>query len=84
MIFIGYPDEIVHFPSNTFGIDANRTFEYAGLVVFSDFSLPQRPIFCNATQGFGECLDGRCYPIRGRCNHYIDCEDGSDEAGCKY
>lgn len=32
----GDPDESVYFPSSTFGIDANRTFEYAGLVVFSD------------------------------------------------
>lgn len=23
----GDPDEVVHFPSSTFGIDANRTFE---------------------------------------------------------
>ncbi|CAG9856305.1 unnamed protein product [Phyllotreta striolata] len=80
----GYPDEIVHFPSNTFGIDANRTFEFAGLVVFSDFVLPRRPIFCNATLGYSECLNGQCYRTRARCNYQNDCSDGSDELGCNY
>ncbi|KAJ8926001.1 hypothetical protein NQ315_009856 [Exocentrus adspersus] len=80
----GNPDELVYFPSSTFGIDANRTFEYAGLVVFSDFVLPRRPSFCNASRGEGECLNGRCYPLRKKCDFYRDCEDGTDEAGCNH
>ncbi|CAG9820933.1 unnamed protein product [Phaedon cochleariae] len=80
----GNPDELVYFPSNTYGIDANRTFEYAGLVVFSDFVLPRKPLRCNASQGYGECLNGQCYLMRKRCDYYRDCEDGTDEAGCKY
>lgn len=80
----GNPDELVYFPSSTFGIDANRTFEYAGLVVFSDFVLPRRPSYCNASEGLGECLNGQCYRLKKRCDFYNDCSDGTDEAGCKY
>lgn len=79
----GNPDEPVYFPSNTFGIDANRTFEYVGLVVFSDVEVPKRISYCNITQGFAECLNGRCYRADKKCDGYIDCEDGTDEAGCK-
>lgn len=80
----GNPDEFVHFPSSTFGIDANRTFEYAGLVVFSDVVVPRRLNYCNLTQGLAECLNGRCYQIYRKCDGVFDCEDGTDEAGCKY
>ncbi|XP_066263111.1 CD109 antigen [Euwallacea similis] len=80
----GYPDELIYFPSSTFGIDANRTFEFAGLVVFSDFELTRKPNFCNSQEGMGECLNGRCYRLDKRCDYYNDCEDGTDEAGCNY
>lgn len=80
----GNPDELVYFPSSTFGIDVNRTFEYVGLVVFSDVQLFRRPSYCNISQGYGECLNGRCYRIEKKCDGYIDCEDGADEAGCMY
>uniref|UniRef100_A0AAR5PB89 NTR domain-containing protein n=2 Tax=Dendroctonus ponderosae TaxID=77166 RepID=A0AAR5PB89_DENPD len=80
----GYPDELIYFPSSTFGIDANRTFEFAGLVVFSDFELTRRPSFCNESLGFGECLNRRCYRLSKKCDYYMDCEDGTDEAGCSY
>lgn len=80
----GNPDELVYFPSSTYGIDANRTFEYVGLVVFTDGLIPRRPDNCNVTAGYGECLNGRCYRIEKKCDGYFDCEDGADEAGCDY
>lgn len=80
----GNPDELVYYPSSTFGIDANRTFEYAGLVVFTDGTVPRRHEFCNLTMGYAECLNGRCYNIRKKCDGYLDCEDASDESNCNY
>ncbi|KAK9732382.1 Alpha-2-macroglobulin family [Popillia japonica] len=79
----GNPDELVYFPSSTFGIDANRTFEYSGLVVFSDIPVPLRFSYCNASLGDGECLNGKCYPLARRCDGYADCEDNTDEVGCE-
>lgn len=80
----GNADELVYYPSSTFGIDANRTFEYAGLVVFTDGYIPRRPDNCNVTAGYGECLSGVCYRIDKKCDGYFDCEDGADEQGCDY
>ncbi|XP_055682834.1 CD109 antigen [Lutzomyia longipalpis] len=80
----GNPDELVYYPSSTFGIDANRTFEFAGLVVFSDAVLPRRQEICNASLGYGECLNGRCYRLDKECDGYLDCEDGTDEINCDY
>jgi CD109 antigen len=80
----GNPDELVYYPSSTFGIDANRTFEYIGLVVFTDGFVPRRPDNCNVTSGYGECLNGRCYRLDKKCDGFFDCEDGADEAGCDY
>lgn len=80
----GNPDELVYFPSSTFGIDANRTFEFAGLVVFSDIEVPRLHSYCNASLGMMECLSGKCYPASRKCDRLIDCDDGTDEAGCEY
>lgn len=78
----GNADEIVHFPSSTYGIDANRTFEYSGLVVFTDIDVTRRINFCNESQGMRECLNGRCYKATQKCDGRYDCEDGTDEAAC--
>lgn len=80
----GDPDELVYFPSSTFGIDPNRTFEFVGLVVFTDVEVPRRYTYCNETQGYGECLNGACYRLDTKCDGYFNCEDGTDEAGCKF
>lgn len=78
----GDPDETVYFPSSSFGIDVNRTFEYQGLVVFTDAIIYRKPEVCNRTLGFGECLNGRCYRLEKKCDGVFDCEDGTDEARC--
>ncbi|XP_038211501.1 CD109 antigen [Zerene cesonia] len=78
----GDADELVYFPSTSFGIDANRTFEYAGLVVFSDVAVTRRHTNCNATLGLAECLDGNCYPVEKHCDGVADCADRTDEAHC--
>ncbi|EFN73645.1 CD109 antigen [Camponotus floridanus] len=78
----GDPDEIVYFPSSTFGIDVNRTFDYVGLVVFTDAVIHRRHELCNQTQGYGECLSGRCYKLEKKCDGVFDCEDGTDETRC--
>ena len=78
----GNTDTVVHFPSSTYGIDANRTFEFAHLVVFTDANVVRRPDNCNITQGFAACMTGLCYRLERRCDGYFDCDDRSDEAGC--
>ncbi|XP_026496456.1 CD109 antigen [Vanessa tameamea] len=80
----GDADELVYFPSPSFGIDANRTFEFAGLIVMSDVAVWRRPSLCNASMGYAECLDGACYPFDKHCDGTPDCADRTDEANCKH
>ncbi|XP_014293821.1 CD109 antigen [Halyomorpha halys] len=78
----GDPEDFVYFPSSTYGIDANRTFEYAGLIIFTDVDIPRRIDYCNRSLGLMDCLNGRCYRIEERCNGILNCDDGTDEANC--
>ncbi|KAI1297215.1 Antigen -like protein [Halotydeus destructor] len=79
----GESDQFLNFASPSFGIDMNRTFEYAGLVVFTDGNITRRPEVCNTTIGFVSCLDGRqCYHLSRRCDGRSDCSDSTDESKC--
>jgi len=78
----GNADTVVNFPASTLGIDANRTFEFAGLVVFTDANVIRRPDNCNASMGFSACMSGACYRTKRRCDAIYDCQDRSDESGC--
>lgn len=78
----GDVDQVVHFPSSTFGVDANRTFEYASLVIFTDANVVRRPDNCNETLGYLACMTGVCYRAERRCDGQFDCDDRSDESGC--
>lgn len=51
--------------------------------MFTDIEVSHRINLCNATQGFAECLNGRCYKVFQKCDGKLDCEDGTDESNCK-
>ncbi|CAH1779511.1 unnamed protein product [Owenia fusiformis] len=82
----GWEDEDRHefYPAGTYGIDANTTFYYAGLVVFTDANVTRLPHECNETMGWLPCYDGTCYRVEKKCDEYADCLDRADEMGCTY
>ncbi len=43
--------EKVYFPAQTYGVDTNRTFAYAGLIVYTDANVTLIPHDCNETLG---------------------------------
>lgn len=59
------------FASSSLGIDANRTFEKSGLIVFTDGIVTRRLEACNETAGLLPCLDGiQCYNLTERCGKF--------------
>ncbi|CAG2105524.1 unnamed protein product [Medioppia subpectinata] len=78
----GRVDRFLHFPSPSYGIDANKTFDSAGLVIFTDANVTQKYDNCNQTLGFFSCLDGTCYHTSKTCDGKYDCRDGTDEGSC--
>ncbi|CAH1782653.1 unnamed protein product [Owenia fusiformis] len=72
----------MYFPTQTYGSDANTTFVFSGLHVFTDANLTTVPSDCNATSGWMTCYDGSCYRVEKKCDKQLDCNDGADESGC--
>ncbi|CAH1782654.1 unnamed protein product [Owenia fusiformis] len=70
------------FQTQSYGSDANTTFVFAGLHVFTDADLTTVPSDCNATNGWLTCYDGSCYRVEKKCDQQVDCKDGADESGC--
>ncbi len=82
---LGFIDNRVFYPSQSYAYDTLTTFSYSGLILFTDLpisdTLNQQ---CNNSMGFAKCLDGRnCYSDDQKCNGKCDClKDCIDESNC--
>ncbi|ROT65787.1 hypothetical protein C7M84_016234 [Penaeus vannamei] len=80
------PEEVEYYSSGNYGPDANRTFDFNGIVIFSDANVGVIPSYaenrCNKSEGYSPCLVGGCYPSYKRCDGIQDCTDGYDEISC--
>ncbi|KAG1660635.1 CD109 antigen [Nymphon striatum] len=80
----GEPDFDVYFPSSTYGIDSNRTFDFAGLLVLTDSNMTTATHTCDIKEGFLPCLTRGCYRFDQQCDGIVNCpEDKLDESNCK-
>ncbi|XP_063601843.1 CD109 antigen-like [Penaeus indicus] len=80
------PEEVEYYSAGNYGPDANRTFDFNGIIIFSDANVGVIPGYaenrCNKTEGYSPCLVGGCYPSYKRCDGIQDCSDGFDEISC--
>ncbi|XP_047481542.1 CD109 antigen-like [Penaeus chinensis] len=80
------PEEVEYYSAGNYGPDANRTFDFNGIIIFSDANVGVIPGYaenrCNGTEGYSPCLVGGCYPSYKRCDGIQDCSDGFDEISC--
>ncbi|XP_054723175.1 CD109 antigen-like [Uloborus diversus] len=78
----GNLEDVVPYPAASYGIDAHKTLQYAGLIVFTDANVTRRDEECDSEAGYLSCLDGGCFRREKQCDGYKDCPDGNDESGC--
>uniref|UniRef100_T1IN02 CD109 antigen n=1 Tax=Strigamia maritima TaxID=126957 RepID=T1IN02_STRMM len=78
----GEPDKRAYYQTTNYGVDNNRTFNMAGLVVFTDANITQLPDLCFKELGLFSCMDGNCYRSDQKCNGKWECPTGFDEADC--
>ncbi|XP_037085494.1 complement C3-like [Pollicipes pollicipes] len=70
-----------HYITQNYGIDANTTFDLAGLVVFTDAIVESVP-GSDCVEGELRCVTRGCFNATLLCNGIDDCPDRSDEMGC--
>ena len=61
------PDEFIFMASYLYLISISFTVE----------------LYRECTESEFQCSNKKCIPMRWRCDHDDDCDDGSDEQGCK-
>lgn len=54
------------------------------LQCFFQYFFPLLSAFHSCPSTSFTCANGRCVPYSDRCDHYNDCGDNSDEAGCHF
>ncbi|XP_067941196.1 CD109 antigen-like [Watersipora subatra] len=70
----------------SFAHDANSTFYYSGLYIFTDANVSSVYTACNRTKGEYPCMDGKsCYKADHICDTSAVCaRDQRDEMGCPH
>ncbi|KAK6185943.1 hypothetical protein SNE40_008070 [Patella caerulea] len=80
--------EYKFFHANGYGIDANTTFDTAGLMVLTDARLDrvQNADRCDINIDQYPCFTGeaQCFSSIQKCDGNFDCTDGADEWGCVF